>query len=133
MSVNKVILLGNLGQDPELKYLPSGQPVATFSVATSEKWTDRDGNRQTSTEWTRVTVWGKMAETCNHYISKGSQVYIEGKLKTSSWVDKDGKKQYKTEVEASTVQFIGSNNKTTPKKEDKEESNGDFASDDVPF
>jgi single-strand DNA-binding protein len=107
MSVNKVILLGRLGQDPELKYTPSGAAVCNFSLATSESWSDKNGQKQERTEWHRVVVWGKLAELCNQYLSKGRQAYIEGKLQTRSWDGKDGTKRYTTEVSALTVQFIG--------------------------
>lgn len=108
MSVNKVILLGNLGKDPELKYTPTGLAVCNFSVATSEVWTDKSGQKQTKTEWHNVLVYGKLAETCQQYLGKGRQVYLEGALQTSSWDDKTtGQKRYKTEVNVKTVQFIG--------------------------
>ncbi|MBL7664765.1 MAG: single-stranded DNA-binding protein [Bacteriovoracaceae bacterium] len=107
MSVNKVIILGRLGQDPELKYTPTGSAVCNFSVATSDNWTDKSGQKQEKTEWHRVVVWGKLAELCNQYLSKGRQVFLEGKLQTRSWDDKDGNKRYTTEVLANTVQFIG--------------------------
>jgi single-strand DNA-binding protein len=106
-SVNKVILLGRLGQDPELRYTQGGQPVCSMSIATSEVWNDKDGNKQESTEWHKVIVWGKMGENCAKYLSKGRQAYIEGKLQTRSWDDKDdGKKRYATEIVAHSVQFI---------------------------
>jgi len=107
MSVNKVILLGRLGQDPELKYTPGGSPVCNFSLATTESWTDKSGQKQEKTEWHRVVVWGKLAELCNQYLSKGRQAFLEGRLQTRAWDDKDGNKRYTTEILASTVQFIG--------------------------
>lgn len=107
MSVNKVILLGRLGQDPELKYTPSGMAVCNFSLATSESWNDKSGQKQERTEWHRIVVWGKIAELCNQYLKKGSQAYLEGSLQTRSWDDKSGNKRYTTEVTARTVQFIG--------------------------
>ena len=107
MSVNKVILLGRLGQDPELKYTPGGSPVCNFSLATTESWTDQGGQKQEKTEWHRVVVWGKLAELCNQYLAKGRQAFLEGRLQTRSWDDKDGNKRYTTEILASTVQFIG--------------------------
>ena len=96
MSVNKVILLGRLGQDPELKYTPTGMAVCNFSLATSEKWKDKAGQDQERTEWHRVVVWGKIAELCNQYLAKGRQAYLEGSLQTRSWDDKDGNKRYTT-------------------------------------
>ena len=107
MSINKVILIGRLGQDPELKYTPAGQAVSTFSLATSENWTDKGGQRQERTEWHRIVVWGKTAENCNKYLAKGRQIFVEGRLQTRSW-DKDGQKHYTTEIVANTVQFLGS-------------------------
>ena len=107
MSVNKVILLGRLGQDPELKYTPAGAAVCNFSLATSENWTDKSGQKQERTEWHRVVVWGKLAELCNQYLSKGRQAFVEGRLQTRSWDDKQGQKRYTTEINATTVQFIG--------------------------
>jgi single-strand DNA-binding protein len=105
--VNKVILVGNLGADPEMKYTPSGAGVCEFRIATSESWNDKNGQKQERTEWHRVVVWGKRAEVCAKYLSKGRQVYIEGRLQTRSWDDKDGNKRYMTEVVANDVQFLG--------------------------
>lgn len=107
MSVNKVIVLGRLGQEPELKYTPSGAAVCNFSVATTENWVDRNGQKQDRTEWHRVVVWGKLAELCNQYLAKGRQVFIEGNLQTRSWEDKTGGKRYTTEINARNVQFLG--------------------------
>ena len=107
VGVNKVILIGNLGKDPELRYTPSGQPVATFSFATTERWTDRNGQRQDRTEWHTVVAWGKLGELVNQYLKKGRSAYIEGRITTRSWDDKDGNKRYKTEIVASQVQFLG--------------------------
>lgn len=107
MSVNKVIILGRLGQDPELKYTPSGMAVCNFTVATSESWADKAGQKQERTEWHRIVVWGKLAELCNQYLTKGRQAFIEGAIQTRSWDDKNGQKRYTTEIVAKTVQFIG--------------------------
>jgi single-strand DNA-binding protein len=107
MSVNKVILVGRLGQDPELKYTPSGMAVCNFSLATSDSWTDKNGQKQERTEWHRVVVWGKLAELCGQYLAKGRQAYLEGALQTRSWEGKDGQKRYTTEINAKTVQFLG--------------------------
>jgi single-strand DNA-binding protein len=106
-SVNRVILIGNLGRDPELRYVQSGQAVTTFSVATNDRWTDRDGKPQERTEWHRVVVWGKQAENCANYLAKGRSVYIEGRLQTREWEDKEGQKRQTTEIVAQTVQFLG--------------------------
>jgi single-strand DNA-binding protein len=100
-SVNKVILIGNLGQDPEVRFIPSGKAVANFSVATTEKWDDKE-----QTEWHKIVMWGKVAEIAGEYLKKGSSVYLEGKIQTRSWEDKDGGKQYTTEVIAHTMQML---------------------------
>jgi single-strand DNA-binding protein len=107
-SVNKVILIGNLGANPELKYLPSGQPVCEIRLATNEVFNDQQGQRQERTEWHRVVVYGKQAENCSQYLSKGRSCYIEGRIRTRSWDDKDGTKRYMTEIIAERVQFLGS-------------------------
>src|SRR5689334_11668003 len=106
-SVNKVILIGNLGADPELKYTPSQRPLCNLRIATTEVYKDKSGQRQEKTEWHRVTVWGDQAENCNKYLSKGRSVYIEGRLQTRSY-DKDGQKHYATDVVADRVVFLGS-------------------------
>ncbi len=106
--VNKVIIVGRLGQDPEFKSIASGQNVTRLNIATSEQWLSKTGEKQEKTEWHRVVVWGKQAETCAKHLSKGRQVYIEGKLQTRSWEDPQGQKKYSTEIVASTVQFLGS-------------------------
>src|SRR2546422_5876839 len=105
-SVNKVILIGNLGRDPEVLYTPSGQAVANFTVANNEACTDKAGQKQERTEWHRVVVWGKAAENCGEYLSKGRQVYVEGRLQTREWTNKEGAKQYTTEIVANQVTFL---------------------------
>jgi single-strand DNA-binding protein len=109
MAINKVILIGNLGQNPEVRFSPSGQAVCNLSIATSESWTDKNGQKQEKTEWHRVVVFGKLAELCGQYLTKGRQAYIEGKLQTRNWQDKDGQTRYTTEVVAQSVQFLGGN------------------------
>ncbi len=106
-SVNKVILVGNLGRDPELRYTQSGQAVANFTLATNEKWKDKEGNSQERTEWHRIIVWGKSAENCAQYLQKGRSVYVEGRLQTRDWEDREGNKRTTTEIVAQTVQFLG--------------------------
>src|SRR6476660_7477069 len=106
--VNKVILVGNLGADPEVRFTPGGQPVANFRIATSESWTDKSGQKQERTEWHRIVVWGKLAELCGEYLAKGRQCYVEGRLQTREWTDKENKKNYTTEVVANAVTFLGS-------------------------
>ena len=142
MSVNKVILLGRLGKDPELKSLPNGNSVCNFSIATSEKWNDKaSGQKQEKTEWHNITVYGKIAESCSTYLAIGREVFIEGKIQTRSWDDKDGNKRYTTEVIANNVQFIGSNlEKNEALKtahgnsgDTQINTNADFASTDIPF
>ncbi len=106
--VNKVIIVGRLGADPEIKSVGNSQSVARLNIATSESWTGKDGNKQERTEWHRVVVWGRQAENCAKHLSKGRQVYVEGRLQTRSWEDQaSGQKRYATEIVASTVQFLG--------------------------
>lgn len=106
-SVNKVILIGNLGSDPEVKYTPSGTAVANFNIATNESWAGKDGKKEERTEWHKIVVWSKLAELCGEYLAKGRPVYLEGRLQTREWNDKDGNKRYTTEVVAQTIQFLG--------------------------
>jgi len=106
-SVNRVILVGNLGRDAELRYTPGGAAVATLSLATTEMWNDKQGQRQEKTEWHRVVLWGKQAETLQEYLVKGKQVYVEGRLQTRQWDDKDGNKRYTTEIKADRVTLLG--------------------------
>jgi single-strand DNA-binding protein len=107
MSFNKIILVGNLGRDPELRYTPQGTPVCSFTVATNEKRKDRAGEMQDFTTWFRVTLWGRQAETASQYLTKGRPVYIEGRLRLEEWTDRDGKQRYTLEVHATDMQFIG--------------------------
>jgi single-strand DNA-binding protein len=107
-SLNKVMIIGNLGQTPEVKFLPSGQAVCELSVAVNEKWKDKDDKLQERVEWVRCVVWGKMGENCGKYLEKGRQVFVEGRMQTRSWDDKEsGEKRYRTEVVATSVQFLG--------------------------
>ena len=106
--VNKVILVGHLGADPDMRYTPSGAGVCELRLATSESWKDKNGQRQERTEWHRVVVWGKTAEICAKYLAKGRQVYIEGRIQTRSYDDKEGQKRYITEIIANDVQFLSS-------------------------
>ncbi len=105
-SVNKVILVGRLGRDPELKYTPSGVPVAKFSLATDEQWTDKNGEKQRRTEWHNIVAWSKLAEICQKYLVKGKLIYIEGRLQTQSWDDQEGKKHTKTEIRADNMVML---------------------------
>lgn len=106
-TVNKVILIGRLGADPELKYMPSGDPVANFNLATNESYRDKDGNTQEKTEWHRIVAFKRLAEICGEYLKKGSLVYIEGRIQSRSWEDKNGVKRYTTEIITYTMQMLG--------------------------
>lgn len=133
-SVNKTILIGHLGADPELKYTAGGVAVCNFSIATSEKWNDKDGQHQEKTEWHRVVLWNRLAEIAKEYLKKGSQVYVEGKLQTRSYEDKDGIKRYITEIVGHQLQFLGGK----PGDADKSEQSGPASNnqpedDDLPF
>jgi len=107
MSLNKVMLIGNLGKDPEVRFTGTGRAVARFPLATSEVWNDAEGQRQERTEWHNVVVWGKQAETCGQYLAKGRQVFVEGSIRTRQYDDKEGNRRYMTEVIAQRVQFLG--------------------------
>ncbi len=107
-SVNKVILVGNLGRDPETRYMPDGGAVTNVSIATTESWKDKNGEKQEKTEWHRVAFFGKLAEIAGEYLKKGSQVYVEGRLQTRKWQDKDGQDKYTTEIIADRMQMLGS-------------------------
>lgn len=109
-SVNKVILVGNLGRDAELRYTAGGAAVATLNMATTETWNDKSGQRQEKTEWHRVIIWGKMAEALAEYLTKGKQVYVEGRIQTRQWDDKDGNKRYTTEIRADRIVLLGGTN-----------------------
>ncbi len=108
MSINKVILVGNVGRDVEMRHTPSGTAVAKFSLATNEVWKDKNGQRQEHTEWHNIVAWGKLAEFCGTYVSKGRQLYVEGTLRTRTYDDEKGNRRYFTEVRANTIQLLGS-------------------------
>ena len=138
--VNKVILVGNLGRDPEMRTTPSGQTLAKFSVATTRRWKDRDGNRQEATEWHNVVCWGRQAEVAGQFLTKGKQVYLEGRLQTDSWEDREsGKKMYRTEVVCENFQMLGSrgdgSGQQGPRSAPPADGNFDAAAedDDIPF
>jgi len=107
-SVNKVILIGNLGRDPETRYMPEGGAITNISIATTDKWKDKNGEMQEKTEWHRVAFFGKLAEIAGEYLKKGSQVYVEGRLQNRKWQDKDGQDKYTTEIVANVMQMLGS-------------------------
>ena len=106
-SVNKVILVGNLGADPEIRYLPSGEAVANLRLATTDTWKDKDGNKQEATEWHRVSFFGRLAEVCGQYLKKGSPIYVEGSIRTRKWQDKEGQDRYSTEIKGERMQMLG--------------------------
>ncbi len=112
--LNKAILIGNLGRDPEVRYTPSGLGIANFNIATSESWTNKEGEKETRTEWHRIVAFGKLGEICGEYLSKGKQVYIEGRIQTRDWEDKDGIKRYTTEIVASQMLMLGSRDAGEP-------------------
>ncbi len=142
-SVNKAILIGHLGADPEMRYTPSGEAVANLRIATSEAWKDKSGEKQESTEWHRVSLFGKVAEIAGQYLSKGSQVYIEGRIQTRKWQDKDGQDRYTTEIVGREMKMIGGKGggEGRPKEEHgaparapaKGDSGFDDMEDDIPF
>lgn len=111
--LNKVMIIGNLGRDPEMRYTPSGRPVTSFNVATTRTWTAYDGERREETEWFNVVAWGPLAEICNSHLAKGQQVYVEGRLQTRGWEDQTGKRHYRTELVAQEMIILGERNVTT--------------------
>lgn len=142
MNVNKVVLIGRLGKDPEVRFTAGGQAVASFSLATSKHWKDKDGQKHEKTEWHKVVVWGKLGEACGKYLEKGRPAYVEGELATRSWTDKQGVERYMTEIIAQTVQFLGDNKEEKkgayapekPKQEPQQEPyQSTFTEDDIPF
>jgi single-strand DNA-binding protein len=136
--VNKVILIGRLGADPEIRYTPSGAEVANFRMATSESWTNKNGEKEERTEWHRIVAWRGLAKICGEYLSKGKLVYIEGRLRTRSWEDRDGNKRSTTEIEATEMKMLGGIGEQKSKGKDKD-AEGDFSpppqkdEEDIPF
>ena len=112
--LNKVLIIGHLGGNPEMRYTPSGRPVTSFSVATTRSWTSTEGERHEETEWFNVVAWGNLAEICHQYLSKGQQVYVEGRLQTRGWEDEEGKKHYRTELVANEMIILGDRRGTSP-------------------
>ena len=106
MSMNKVLIIGNLGSDPEMRYMPSGDPVTSFSVATNRRYRTREGEQREETEWFRVNAWGRLAEITNQYLTRGSKVYVEGRLQSRSWQGQDGQTRFSNEIRASEIQFL---------------------------
>jgi single-strand DNA-binding protein len=121
--LNKVMIIGHLGRDPEMRYTPSGRPVTTFSVATGRSWHSADGERHEETEWFNVVAWGSLAEICNQYLRKGKQVYLEGRLHTRRWDDEEGRKHFATEVVAREMIMLGDSQE--PKESDYSTSPGE--------
>ncbi len=136
-SLNRVLLIGNLGADPELSYTPSGTAKATIRLATHEVWTNKSGEKGERTEWHRVIAWGRLAEICGEYLTKGRQVLIEGRLQTRSWEDRDGNKRWTTEIVASNMQMLGSPraapSETGPPSPSPEKPDLPESDDDIPF
>lgn len=137
--LNKVILIGNLGRDPEIRYTKNGQAVANFTLATTENWTNRNGEREERTEWHRIVAWGKLAEICGEYLAKGKQVYVEGRLQTRDWEDREGNKRQTTEINANNMLMLGrrgdgpSPDRNRDRIEDSPAPEVPPAKDDIPF
>ena len=135
--VNKVILIGHLGREPEVRYTSSGQAVANFTIATNETWKNKDGNQEEQTEWHRIVAWRRLGEICGEYLRKGSQIYIEGKLQTRDWEDRDGNKRYTTEIVAQNMQMLDSQAREGRAQSDEErypvEEPISIPDDDIPF
>lgn len=129
-SVNKVILIGNLGKDPETRYMSNGDAVSNISIACSETWKDKNGEKQEKTEWVNVVFYKKLAEIVSQYLNKGSQIYVEGRLETRKWTDKNGIDRYTTQVIASEMRMLGSNQSNKQNNQASRVSNDD---DDIPF
>ena len=132
--LNKVMVIGHLGRDPEMRYTPSGRPVTSFSVVTTRAWTSAEGERHEESEWFNVVAWGNLAEICNQYLTKGQQVYVEGRLQTRGWEDEQGKKHYRTELVASEMIVLGERRNnigapTAPTTTDAPDESGE----DIPF
>ena len=133
-SVNRMIIIGNLGGEPEMRFTPAGQPVTTFSVATNYQYNTAEGERKEETEWFRVVTWRKLAETCNQYLSKGQQVYVEGRLHSRTWDGQDGQKHFQNEIVADKVTFLGKPGAAPlPGGKPAEEGGEDLGPDDIPF
>lgn len=129
--LNKVMLIGNLGRDPEMRYTPSGRPVTTFSLATNRSWKTSDGDRRNETEWFNIVAWGNLAEICNKYLSKGKQIYIEGRVQSRKWEDDDGNKRETTEIVAKEMIMLGERRKSDDHDDDEHHDEPD--DDEFPF
>ena len=124
--LNKVMIIGHLGKDPEMRYTPSGRPVTTFNVATSRSWTTSDGERRTETEWFNVVAWGSLAEICNQYLAKGRQVYIDGRLQSRNWEDNEGKRHTSVEVVANEMIMLGKRQSSDDQSDEVETDEDEF-------
>lgn len=124
--LNKVMIIGRLGRDPEMRYTPSGRPVTTFSVATSRSWNTSDGERRTETEWFNIVAWGSLAEICNQYLVKGQQTYIEGRLQSRNWEDNDGRRHTSVEIVASEMIMLGDRRSPENESDDYESEEDEF-------
>lgn len=131
--LNKVLIIGNLGRDPEIRYTPSGRPVTSFSVATTRTWVNHDGERKEETEWFNVVAWGPLAEICNQYLAKGKQVYIEGRLQTRGWEDTHGRRHFRTEIVAQEMILLGEQQSPHFAQSDDESENSNYSDDDLTF
>jgi single-strand DNA-binding protein len=129
--LNKVMIIGHLGRDPEMRYTPSGRPVTTFSVATSRSWNTSDGEKRSETEWFNVVAWGSLAEICKQYLSKGQQVYIEGRLQTRRWEDDSGNRRSSVEIVSKEMVMLGDRKKKTDQNNDSFDDAGTFEADDL--
>lgn len=132
-SYNRVIIIGNLGRDPELRYTPNGQAVANFTIATNEIWTDKNNERQTRTEWHRIVAWGKLAEIAGEYLNKGKQVFVEGRLRTRTWQDRNGNSRTTTEIWANNLIMLGRRGEFVPSEEEQPPMEEEISDDDIPF
>jgi single-strand DNA-binding protein len=131
--LNKVMIIGHLGRDPEMRYTPSGKPVTTFTVATSRSWNSTDGERHTETEWFNVVAWGNLAEICKQYLVKGQQVYVEGRLQTRRWEDNDGVKHTSVEIVANEMMMLGDRRESTASSTSDVNLSDDALDDEYPF
>jgi single-strand DNA-binding protein len=134
-SLNKVLLIGNLGAEPEMRFTPSGNPVTTFRIATNRVFNSADGERKEETEWFSIVTWGRLAENCNRFLTKGQKIYVEGRLHTRSWDGNDGQKHYRTEVIASNVIFLDKKSAGSgfEDKIENDDTGGDIEPEDIPF
>lgn len=136
-SVNRVIIVGNLGRDPEIRYMPSGEAVCNFSVATTDEWKGKDGSKQSKTEWHNIIIYRKLAEIAGEYLKKGSQVYLEGKIETKKWNDKEGNERSTVQIVCDEMKMLGNSSKPEPKNADTNSNNARYSNeemnDNIPF